>query len=82
MAFEGADSLPGLIKRKDTTDSFLEEKSSAIVESPFGNDEKIDIVSGSDSFIGDVYEEVRVIDLGSDGKERPIGLFWMLPAFD
>lgn len=30
------------------------------------------VLDGMD--VGDVYEKVRAIDLGSDGKERPIGV--------
>lgn len=27
----------------------------------------------TDEVVGDVYDDVRIIDLGEDGKERPIG---------
>lgn len=27
------------------------------------------------AIVGDVYEDIRVIDLGEDGKERPIGTY-------
>ncbi|KAE9394953.1 OPT oligopeptide transporter [Gymnopus androsaceus JB14] len=49
-----------------------EKESSVLNEDSFGgNNEKI-INESADSFIGDVYEDVRAIDLGADGKERPI----------
>ncbi|KAJ3717209.1 OPT oligopeptide transporter [Lentinula guzmanii] len=63
-----------------TKDSFEDEKTSIkdtailAVEPYAGIDEKIHLsdVDG-ESFVGDVYEDARVIDLGDDGKERPIG---------
>ncbi|KAG5728413.1 Oligopeptide transporter 3 [Termitomyces sp. T112] len=36
------------------------------------NDEKRDSVEIAESIKGDVYDDLRVIDLGEDGKERPI----------
>ncbi|KAG6860795.1 hypothetical protein C0995_007505 [Termitomyces sp. Mi166 len=36
------------------------------------NDEKRDSVEIAESLKGDVYDDLRVIDMGEDGKERPI----------
>jgi len=30
-------------------------------------------IADSESFKGNVYDDIRVIDMGEDGKERPIG---------
>lgn len=62
LPVKGSPSSPG-------QDSF-DEKASY-------NDEKLEVVRDTDStsFIGDVYEDVRPIDMGDDGKERPIGMF-------
>lgn len=42
------------------------------------SDEKYDEKSGSveiaEPITGDVYDDIRAIDLGEDGKERPIGM--------
>ncbi|KIK66315.1 hypothetical protein GYMLUDRAFT_93594 [Collybiopsis luxurians FD-317 M1] len=75
MALSAMESLPKLDDRKNSS-SFSDEKTSDIkdgvlTEGPFvGNDGKA--YNGDETFIGDVYEDLRVIDLGSDGKERPI----------
>ncbi|KAJ7597691.1 OPT oligopeptide transporter [Mycena floridula] len=45
-------------------ESYIDEKASF--------KEKPESLSTPDTFIGDVYEDVRIIDLGDDGKERPI----------
>jgi hypothetical protein len=36
-------------------------------------DEKHDAVEVAEPILGDVYDDIRAIDLGEDGKERPIG---------
>ncbi|EIN10286.1 OPT oligopeptide transporter [Punctularia strigosozonata HHB-11173 SS5] len=65
-ATDGATALPAL--------SVLDEKDDGL-PSPI-LDEKASVKSSTDGQpldnVGDVYDDVRVIDLGSDGKERPI----------
>lgn len=58
-------------ERKDTS-SIVDEKDSYDKEpgSP-----KVDVQHVSDHDAGDVFEDVRDIDLGEDGKERPIGVY-------
>ena len=65
-------------KKDGSTDSIIDEKL------PFDEKESgelqpeglVDLkaVALSDD-VGDVYDNVRAIDLGADGKERPIGTF-------
>ncbi|KAG5353605.1 hypothetical protein C0989_004713 [Termitomyces sp. Mn162] len=45
------------------------------------NDEKRDSVEIAESIKGDVYDDLRVIDLGEDGKERPIGILTLVSAY-
>ena len=60
----GADSLPkSLPSTLEQGPTFKDEK---------GANESIDLAS---NFQGDVYDDGRAIDLGADGKERPIGRF-------
>jgi hypothetical protein len=53
---------------------------------PFFNDEKVNEKESNESveetsdLPGDVYEDSRAIDLGADGKERPIGKVYYCPA--
>lgn len=56
-------------KRADSVDSIIDEK---LAE--HGSDPLVDMKAAalSDN-IGDVYDNIRAIDLGADGKERPIG---------
>ncbi|KAJ3727433.1 OPT oligopeptide transporter [Lentinula raphanica] len=82
----GLASLTGISLRKHlepqaaVEDSFKDEKTFTrdtvdLPEKPYaGTDEKVHLSDNdsSDSFVGDVYEDVRIIDLGEDGKERPI----------
>lgn len=88
MASGALPSLPVLTFRKNLTvndmtkDPSKDEKTSikaVPTEEPYsGNDEKINLsYVDSDTFVGDVYEDLRVIDLGDDGKERPIGNYSM-----
>ncbi|KAJ4480874.1 OPT oligopeptide transporter [Lentinula aciculospora] len=79
-------SLPKLSLRKNSEPkgivegSFEDEKTSVkdtavLTEEPYTtNSEKfiLNNIDNSDSFVGDVYEDLRAIDLGDDGKERPI----------
>ena len=46
------------------------------------SDEKVGSKEGSVDIAleGDVYDDVRAIDMGEDGKERPIGLFLLFFA--
>ena len=54
---------PKLLERKFSNDEKLNEKEPEANES----------VEVSSDLPGDVYEDSRAIDLGADGKERPIG---------
>jgi hypothetical protein len=62
MASELVTTLP-VLSEDGLKSAYDEEKISEKMSS-----EKIPIVD-----IGDVYEDVRAIDLDADGKERPIG---------
>ncbi len=53
-----------------------DEKGSPIDEKRDSADVVTDV-----SFQGDVYDDLRVIDMGEDGKERPIGIPLSLPLF-
>lgn len=55
-----AEKLP--VRRE--SDGYLDEKASVKSELPAIVNE-----------VGDVFEDVRAIDLGEDGKERPIGAY-------
>ncbi|KAH7872495.1 OPT oligopeptide transporter [Lentinula edodes] len=83
MASGALPSLPVLTFRKNLTvndmakDPSKDEETSikaVPTEEPYsGNDEKINLsYVDSETFVGDVYEDLRAIDLGDDGKERPI----------
>ena len=53
---------------------------------PLFNDEKINekgenkSIELASELQGDVYDDTRAIDLGTDGKERPIGTLFSQPA--
>ncbi|KAF5349059.1 hypothetical protein D9757_012189 [Collybiopsis confluens] len=75
MSLDAIDSLPKVGNRKNS-DSFSDEKANdtkdvILTEEPFV-DKEGKIYNGSESSVGDVYEDVRAMDLGADGKERPI----------
>jgi hypothetical protein len=44
-------------------------------KNPFGDEKSNEkgSIEVAESIKGDVYEEIRDIDMGEDGKERPIG---------
>ena len=48
---------------------------------PFHSNEKVEekhgVVEASEPFQGDVYDDIRAIDIGEDGKERPIGMSYL-----
>lgn len=52
----------------ERTDSFGDEKG---ITQEKGSDGSVEIAG---SIQGDVYDDIRAIDMGEDGKERPIGM--------
>ncbi len=63
-----AKALPNVEKASPTRSNSYDDEKASMKD----NDEKAIPVSKT-WFPGDVFEEVREIDLGADGKERPIG---------
>ncbi|KAF9552218.1 peptide transporter MTD1 [Agrocybe pediades] len=63
------DAVPSLpeLPARERKDSFADEKGSFDKEK--GTNGSVDVAT---SLPGDVYDDVRAIDLGEDGKERPI----------
>lgn len=74
---EAIDTAPALQQRNSSSDHALNDekgtsRSSVIDEKGVYPPDKVDL---DDSDIGDVFEQgPRLIDLGADGKERPIGI--------
>lgn len=67
MSATVTDDLPKIDNLRTTSDSFdekgsLKEKDGALATDVYDA-----------AVVGDVYEDVRAIDLGDNGKERPIG---------
>lgn len=62
---------PVLRHERTDTSSVVDEKTSYHDEK---GSPKVDEKHGDLDHTGDVFEEVREIDLGVDGKERPIGM--------
>ena len=63
-------------KKAPSEDSVIDEKLSVDdnIELAPGHAPLVDLRTAALSDkIGDVYDDVRAIDLGADGKERPIG---------
>lgn len=58
-------------KKTSSVDSIIDEKS---LESPAHDAPLVDLKAAAlNDQVGDVYDDVRAIDMGADGKERPIG---------
>lgn len=56
-------------KRVDSVDSIIDEKLA-----DHGSDPLVDMKTAAlNDTVGEAYDNVRAIDLGADGKERPIG---------
>lgn len=64
MAVVNSPPIPPISERSD---SFGDEK--GIFEEK-GSDGSVEVAG---SIQGDVYDDIRAIDMGEDGKERPIG---------
>lgn len=62
------DTAPSRVPVNEKDTSFSDEKAGS-------KEGSVDIALGLE---GDVYDDVRAIDMGEDGKERPIGLFLFL----
>lgn len=65
-------------KKEPSEDSIIDEKLSISdneIELAPGSAPLVDLHAAalSDKWVGDVYDNDRAIDLGMDGKERPIG---------
>jgi hypothetical protein len=58
-------------KKLSSVESIVNEKA---LESPVHDAPLIDLKTAAlNDQVGDVYDDVRAIDMGEDGKERPIG---------
>ncbi len=70
---DGVNALPPINKGSASSDN---EKASFKDEKSFekGADDKVSVLRVTD--IGGVFEDGRAIDLGEDGKERPIGSYF------
>lgn len=77
MADITATPVLGMDEKKHVRDDSVEsidEKLHGELEHVAGADPLVDLkVAALSDNIGDVYDNVRAIDLGADGKERPIG---------
>ena len=64
-------------KRSGSIESYLDEKFPEAVKDVDESVEEVRIVdlkaAALSDDVGDVFDNVRAIDLGADGKERPIG---------
>lgn len=67
MSISDMNALPK-VENVSPTPGFFDEKGSLKEKGEFVAPDEFDV-----AVVGDVYEDVRAIDLGENGKERPIG---------
>jgi hypothetical protein len=64
------------LSQRTSDNSFIDEKTTGDDHLPDGGDEREkELALAREGPVGDVFDDVREIDLGADGKERPIGKF-------
>jgi hypothetical protein len=69
------DQEPKLSQRA-SSNSFIDEKTTGEDHLPgYGDEREKELALAREGPVGDVFDDVREIDLGADGKERPIGKF-------
>ena len=73
MSTTDMNALPKVENVPPTPGSF-DEKESLKEKDGFPTVDDFDV-----AVVGDVYEDVRAIDLGENGKERPIGTRYLIP---